>query len=353
MTINDVTLELPGSVQPLLDAGWVFKDEADETRMLAPGEQASFIDMINEYGTISVTLVNQGLNTQPVSDCTLTMLWVLPHLLQQQLSGRDRQQLHAVQRPDAGYLHPAGPSGACPDAVKDDILEDTYVREDETSKEEYTFNKDGILSGATLTVSKDVKSASAAGDQVSRERPAEYDDPAFMEAYGLQDFSVQSSLVSGTLPLTVEDFTNQGWTVERQPDYLPANSYANVYLRYDVRTTLEVQAANYTGNAIDPKYGMIKDLTYTAEEEEDTTLQYQGKTWVELGKTTRQQALDTAKELGLNPSVNELNQVKVELGDNGRSIFLVFNQDDVLLSVTVHGEYGGSSYNYESEETNG
>ena len=76
MTINDVTLELPGSVQPLLDAGWVFKDEADETRMLAPGEQASFIDMINEYGTISVTLVNQGLNTQPVSDCTLTMLWV-------------------------------------------------------------------------------------------------------------------------------------------------------------------------------------------------------------------------------------------------------------------------------------
>ena len=141
--------------------------------------------------------------------------------------------------------------------------------------------------------------------------------------------------------------------MERQPDYLPANSYANVYLRYDVRTTLEVQAANYTGNAIDPKYGMIKDLTYTAEEEEDTTLQYQGKTWVELGKTTRQQALDTAKELGLNPSVNELNQVKVELGDNGRSIFLVFNQDDVLLSVTVHGEYGGSSYNYESEETNG
>ena len=151
----------------------------------------------------------------------------------------------------------------------------------------------------------------------------------------------------------MEDFTNQGWTVERQPDYLPANSYANVYLRYDVRTTLEVQAANYTGNAIDPKYGMIKDLTYTAEDEEDMTLQYQGKTWVELGKTTRQQAQDTAKELGLTVSVDKLNQLSVELDDNGRSISLIFNQDDILESVTVHGEYGGSSYNYESEETNG
>ena len=141
--------------------------------------------------------------------------------------------------------------------------------------------------------------------------------------------------------------------MERQPDYLPANSYANVYLRYDVRTTLEVQAANYTGNAIDPKYGMIKDLTYTAEDEEDMTLQYQGKTWVELGKTTRQQAQDTDKELGLTVSVDKLNQLSVELDDNGRSISLIFQPGRHSGKCDGAREYGGSSYNYESEETNG
>ncbi len=353
MTINDVTLELPGSVQPLLDAGWVFKDEADETRMLAPGEQASFIDMINEYGTISVTLVNQGLNTQPVADCTLTMVGVYNSSLNNNYLGETGNSCTLSNGLTLGTSTLEDLSVACPGAVKDDILEDTYVREDEISEEEYTFDADGVLRSVYLRVSNDVKSASAAGDQVSRERPAEYDDPAFMEAHGMPDFSFQSSEMSGTLPLTVEDFTNHGWTVERQPDYLPANSYANVYLRYDVRTTLEVQAANYTGNAIDPKYGMIKDLTYTAEEEEDMTLQYQGKTWVEVGKTTRQQAQDTAKELGLTVSVDKLNQLSVELGDNGRSISLIFNQDDILESVTVHGEYSGSYYDYESEETNG
>lgn len=358
VAINGVTVEVPGSVQPLLDAGWVFDDASYETLTLEPGEHADFVQLVNEYGTIYVNLVNQGLNTLPVADCTLVVVDASTTLLNKNYLNKSGNTLTLSNGLTLGTSTPEDIATACPDARKDG---DSYIRQNETNREKYTFDADGVLRDAYLRVSDDVKPDSLAEGEVSRERPAEYDDPAFMEAYGLQDFSVQSSLVSGTLPLTVEDFTNQGWTVERQPDYLPANSYATVYLRYDVRTTLEVQAANYTGNAIDPKYGMIKYLAFSWVDDsgyqifklDDLTLQYQGKTWVELGKTTRQQAQDTAKELGLSATADDMGQLIVKIGDNNRKICLTFNSDDLLVAVSADGEYGGSSYNYESEETNG
>lgn len=360
-TINGVTLELPCPVQPLLDSGWVFEDEADETRTLAPGEMDVLTGMINEYGGISVTLVNQGLNTRPLSDCTVTVLWVSDVTFNNNYLDEKGNTCTLSNGLTVGSSTLQDILAACPDAVQDDTAHNIYTRKDEISEEEYVLEGEDTLSRVVLTVSEDVRTASAAADQVSRERPAEYDDPAFMETYGLQQFSVQSSAVSGNLPLTVEDLTNQGWTVERQPDFLPANSYAKVYLRYDVRTTLEVQAANYTGNAIDPKYGMIKNLTFSQTDSsgyqtvqvDDLTLQYQGKPWLELGKTTREEALATAREMGLTTSTNTSGQVEVELNDNGRNFCLTFSQDDVLVSVIANHDYSNFMYEYESEENNG
>ena len=358
VAINGVTVEVPGSVKPLLDAGWVFDDASYETLTLEPGEHADFVQLVNEYGAIYVNLVNQGLNTLPVADCTLVVVDASTTLLNKNYLDKTGNTLTLSNGLTLGTSTPEDIATACPDARKDG---DSYIRQNETNREKYTFDADGVLRDAYLRVSDDVKPDSLAEGEVSRERPAEYDDPAFMEAYGLQDFSVQSSLVSGALPLTVEDFTNQGWTVERQPDYLPANSYANVYLRYDVRTTLEVEAANYTGNAIDPKYGMIKHLTFSRVDDsgyqtfklDDLALQYQGKIWAELGKTTQSRALDVAKELGLSPTVDDLGQLIVNIGDGYRQVYLTFNQDNLLVAVSADGEYGSSFYDYESEETNG
>lgn len=358
VTLNGVTVEVPGTLQPLLDAGWVFDEVADESRTLEPDRTSGVVMLVNEYGSFYVTLVNQTLNTQPLADCTVTTVEVYDSLLNNNYLDQIGNTCTLSNGLTLGTSTQEDMSAACPAARKNG---DTFTREDDTSTEKYNFDDDGALSSIWFNVSSDVKPEGMDTTTFSSERPAEYDDPAFQEAHAIQDFSVQSATISGSLPLTVEELCNQGWTVERQPDYLPANSYAEVYLRYDVRTTMQVQATNYTGNAIDPRYGMIRSLTFTLVEDsgyhsvkvENLTLQYQGKTWAEVGKTTRQQALDTAKELGLATEVNELDYVEVTLNEDGRSVQLVFDMEDVLTAVSANGVYVASCYHYESEESNG
>ena len=59
---------------------------------------------------------------------------------------------------------------------------------------------------------------------VSSAVPAEYDDAEFINAYTLPDFAVESTVLSAKLSMTVQDMVDAGWTIERRPDYIPANS---------------------------------------------------------------------------------------------------------------------------------
>lgn len=358
LTINGVALELPGTLKPLLDAGWVFADTEDETRTLEPDQYRQYVDVMNEYGYITVTLVNQTLNTQPLVDCTVTEISVDKGNLNDNYLNETGNTCEISNGLELGVSVQADAAAACPDGKK---KEDEFERTTANSQEKYTFDEYGLLSVVTLRVSNDTLPDTVDTTTFSTERPAEYDDQTFMDAYGMQDFTIHSSSVNGSLPLTLEDLTSAGWTVERQPEYLPTNSDANIYLRYDVRTTLQVRAANYTGNAILPQYGMLRSLSISEKANNsseylvlpDLQLLYKGHLWVEMGKTTRQEAKEKAQELGLPLKDNAVGGYEMTLyGDEGRHISLTFNSDEVLNYVNVYGSYDSSLYDYESEGNN-
>ena len=125
VAINGVTVEVPGSVKPLLDAGWVFDDASYETLTLEPGEHADFVQLVNEYGAIYVNLVNQGLNTLPVADCTLVVVDASTTLLNKNYLDKSGNTLTLSNGLTLGTSTPEDIATACPDARKDG---DSYIR---------------------------------------------------------------------------------------------------------------------------------------------------------------------------------------------------------------------------------
>lgn len=356
-SLNEVTLELPGTLKPLLDAGWVFANEEDESRTLQPNERAQYIELMNNYGSVQVSLVNQTLNTQPMTDCTLYEMDVYNFYLNQNYLGESGNTFTLSNGLTLGQSTEAQVKEICPDAEKTEY--DSLKLKGENGTQTYYIDSDGMLSHIQLSVDYNVLPATVDTTTFSKERPAEYADQAFMEACGMPDFSVQGTAVSGGLPLTVENLINAGWTVERQPEYLPANSGAYVYLRYDVRTTAKVIACNYTGNAIDPKYGMLQLLYFTNFEDSGSEsictlglqLLYKGEPWVTVGETTRLEAWNKAQELGITVETDDETTIEVPLYGDDRMLMLSFEDDGKLSYILVNGKFA-SRYDYESEGNN-
>lgn len=354
--INDVAAELPGSIQPLLDAGWAFKNIEDEGLTLRPKEDVS-VTLLNEYGSFEVNLVNQTLNTLPISNCTLYMIRFLRSAFNDNNLGVTGNTCYLSNGLFLNDSPLAEVLTVCPEFNQED---NTFTLETENSFQQYRLDDNGLLQSIYLRVDSDVLSKTADTTTFSTERPSEYDDPSFLSAYTLPDFILQTSELSAALPLTVEDLIHLGWKVERQPEYIPADSHAYIYLRYDIRTTLTVSAANYTGNAIAPQYGILRSLSLTTGELgndgysialPDLELLYNGKPWLLLGKTTRPEIIKSALTLDLHCELTKTSGLKlIPYKDDGRAITLGFDQNDVLTFVNIYGTSAAlSQYNYEQE----
>ena len=192
---------------------------------------------------------------------------------------------------------------------------------------------------------------------VSSAVPAEYDDAEFINAYTLPDFAVESTVLSAKLSMTVQDMVDAGWTIERQPDYIPANSYAEIYLRLDVRTTAVVKAANYTGSAILPQYGIVRaSFNNTGMSgsirADGLKLLYNGNVLAQTDESYSDViAALNAAELEYTEDDNTI--TVVPYGDE-RQISLLFSKSDSALYSVCVARYVGSisKFYYEQENAN-
>ena len=192
---------------------------------------------------------------------------------------------------------------------------------------------------------------------VSSAAPAEYDDAEFINAYTLPDFAVESTVLSAQLSMTVQDMVDAGWTIERQPDYIPANSYAEIYLRLDVRTTAVVEAVNYTRNALLPQYGIVRaSFNNTGMSgsirADGLKLLYNGNVLAQMDESYSDViAALNAAELEYTEDDNTI--TVVPYGDE-RQISLLFSKSDNALYSVYVARYVGSisKFYYEQENAN-
>ena len=346
VTLNEVDYTLPLTLQTFLDNGWLFENPDYETATLAPDQTTTFDTLLNEYGSFNYSLKNETLNTQPMSACTVTYL-----------------SFSEVNLND-NYLDETGnavvlPGGLTFGATRQQVLQafptaaqgDSDITvETPSCKLIFTCYDDVLTSFQVFSFVAAAATPETA--TISPDRPAEYDDPAFVAAYTLPDYAVDTGTLQTGLPLTLEDLTGQGWTVERQPDYLPASRSAAVYLRYDTRTTMKVSAINYTANAIVPSYGILNNVTFSSDltdciPAENAKLLYKGEVLAQIGQTDRNTLYQATQELGLSVELPYDNQLTIQAYED-REIWFVFDPDNILKSFTVRMPFT-SSYDYESE----
>ena len=251
-TLNGQSYELPLQLDSLLQAGWVFEDETLESASLAPGELQHTVVLLNEYGSITATIKNQSTMTQPLAQCSVTTLTVGESSLNNNYLGEVGNAFAMGRGGEIGGSFDAFLS-AYPELVKGNYR--AYEYKGEELQLTGSENSEGNLGTITLSTTQVGSWVDSSAHFVGE--PAEYSDEAFLEKYALPQFSFTLNGENYACPLTVQSLVDAGWTVERAPDYLPAYSYASVYLRYDVRTTIEVKAYNYTANAIEPAYGLL------------------------------------------------------------------------------------------------
>lgn len=351
-TLNGTTLELPAPVQTLLDKGWVFEDAQYDTATIEAGGSKSSVMLMNEYGKIELRLSNTTLNEQPASACTITAVSAVEHILNDSYLGANGNEFKTANGITLGASS-AEVKTAYPAAKKDG----GYLKLETPYADIRFYNYDNNpVSGIyiRLDMTKDCWEDTS---NVSSAVPAEYDDAEFINAYTLPDFAVESTVLSAKLSMTVQDMVDAGWTIERQPDYIPANSYAEIYLRLDVRTTAVVKAANYTGSAILPQYGIVRaSFNNTGMSgsirADGLKLLYNGNVLAQTDESYSDViAALNAAELEYTEDDNTI--TVVPYGDE-RQISLLFSKSDSALYSVCVARYVGSisKFYYEQENAN-
>lgn len=351
-TLNGTTLELPAPVQTLLDKGWVFEDAQYDTATIDAGGSKSSVMLMNEYGKIELRLSNTTLNEQPASACTITAVSAVEHILNDNYLGANGNEFKTANGITLGASS-AEVKTAYPAAKKDG----GYLKLETPYADIRFYNYDNNpVSGIyiRLDMTKDCWEDTS---NVSSAVPAEYDDAEFINAYTLPDFAVESTVLSAKLSMTVQDMVDAGWTIERQPDYIPANSYAEIYLRLDVRTTAVVKAANYTGSAILPQYGIVRaSFNNTGMSgsirADGLKLLYNGNVLAQTDESYSDViAALNAAELEYTEDDNTI--TVVPYGDE-RQISLLFSKSDSALYSVCVARYVGSisKFYYEQENAN-
>lgn len=351
-TLNGVTLELPAPVQALLDKGWVFEDAQYDTATIEAGSKSSVM-LMNEYGKIELRLSNTTLNEQPASACTITAVSAVEHILNDNYLGANGNEFKTANGITLGASSAADVKTAYPAAKKDG----SYLELETPYADIRFYNQDNNpVSGIYiwLDMTKDCWDDTS---NVSSAVPAEYDDAEFINAYTMPDFAVESTVLSAKLSMTVQDMLDAGWTIERQPDYIPANSYAEIYLRLDVRTTAVVEAVNYTRNAILPQYGIVRaSFNNTGMSgsirADGLKLLYNGNVLAQMDESHSDViAALNAAELEYTEDDNTI--TVAPYGDERQITFLFSKSDNALYSVYVARYVGSiSKFYYEQENAN-
>lgn len=352
-TLNGVTLKLPAPVQALLDKGWVFEDAQYDTATIEAGGSKSSVMLMNEYGKIELRLSNTTLNEQPASACTITAVSAVEHILNDNYLGANGNEFKTANGITLGASSAEDIKTAYPSAKKDG----SYLELETPYADIRFYNYDNNpVSGIyiRLDMTKDCWEDTS---NVSSAAPAEYDDAEFISAYTMPDFAVESTVLSAKLSMTVQDMVDAGWTIERQPDYIPANSYAEIYLRLDVRTTAVVEAVNYTRNALLPQYGIVRaSFNNTGMSgsirADGLKLLYNGNVLAQMDESYSDViAALNAAELEYTDDDNTI--TVAPYGDE-RQISLLFSKsDNALYSVYVARYIGSiSKFYYEQENAN-
>lgn len=351
-TLNGVTLELPAPVQALLDKGWVFEDTQYDTATIEAGGSKSSVMLMNEYGKIELRLSNTTLNEQPASACTITAVSAVEHILNDNYLGANGNEFKTANGITLGASS-AEVKTAYPSAKKDG----SYMELETPYADIRFYNQDNNpVSGIYiwLDMTKDCWEDTS---NVSSAAPAEYDNAEFISAYTMPDFAVESDEITAKLSMTVQDMLDAGWTIERQPDYIPANSYAEIYLRLDVRTTAVVEAVNYTRNALLPQYGIVRaSFNNTGMSgsirADGLKLLYNGNVLAQMDESYSDViAALNAAELEYTEDDNTI--TVAPYGDERQITFLFSKSDNALYSVYVARYVGSiSKFYYEQENAN-
>ena len=352
-TLNGTTLELPAPVQTLLDKGWVFEDAQYDTATIEAGGSKSSVMLMNEYGKIELRLSNTTLNEQPASACTITAVSAVEHILNDNYLGANGNEFKTANGITLGTSSAADVKTAYPAAKKDG----SYLKLETPYADVRFYNQDNNpVSGIYiwLDMTNDCWEDTS---NVSSATPAEYDDAEFINAYTLPDFAVESDEITAKLSMTVQDMLDAGWTIERRPDYIPANSYAEIYLRLDVRTTAVVEAVNYTRNAILPQYGIVlasfNNTGMSGSIRADgLKLLYNGNVLAQMDESYSDViAALNAAELEYTEDDNTI--TVVPYGDDRQITFLFSKSDSALYSVYIARYVGSiSKFYYEQENAN-
>ncbi len=351
-TLNGTTLELPAPVQALLDKGWVFEDTQYDTATIEAGGSKSSVMLMNEYGKIELRLSNTTLNEQPASACTITAVSADEHILNDNYLGANGNEFKTANGITLGTSS-AEVKTAYPSAKKDG----SYLELETPYADIRFYNQDNNpVSGIyiRLDMTKDCWNDTS---NVSSAVPAEYDDAEFISAYTLPDFAVESDEITAKLSMTVQDMVDAGWTIERQPDYIPANSYAEIYLRLDVRTTAVVEAVNYTRNAILPQYGIVRaSFNNTGMSgsirADGLKLLYNGNVLAQMDESYSD-VIAALNAAGLEYTEDDNTITVAPYGDERQITFLFSKSDNALYSVYVARYVGSiSKFYYEQENAN-
>lgn len=358
IVLNGETIELPTSFSTFAGQGWVFEDETLEGSTLPAGfETMSTVSLINEYGKINVRLKNPTNKALPLEECTVFSLDVRDdYEFNDNYLDEEVNTLSMVRGGGLGEDITALTAAYPELALDDDVWR--FAGSDCTLT---AYAHDSSNAVFWLSLSTSLIPADVDTESFSTERPAAYDDPAFLTDYGMQGFTLTAGGKTYEMPMTVQDLIDAGWQIERAPDRIPAYQYAMIYMRLDLRNTISFYAYNYTDSAISPEhalpYGLcIRPADLAADDEmkdDDAGWAFNGGTLARFGQS-RDEVQAALQEAGLTVVEDEgFNALTAMNGQVVGAQFL-FNSDGQLTGISFDragdSVYPMYEYNYELEK---
>lgn len=310
LKINSDVYSFPMSYDDFLALGWTYKD--DETMEIqpnsySPSERFSLDDL-----EIYATVVNLGINTEPVTKCTIAGISVDSFQMADvtdvtiELPGGIQYGVSTLDDITAAYGTPS-------DTYEGDLYTKvTYEKDYYQDVELYVDSETGLLNEIEMRnmVADDEANEAAAAD-VSDEPTPEvlaYKAPAEL-GDDLTSFIVEYAGDLYQLPAPVSEFVKNGWTIDKDKSasVIAGKGYDWVYMSKDNQNYHTI-VRNYNANATVVENCFVTDVEGNVN---DTNLPITVQKGLTLGLTE-------------DEVVTALDGVKYEL-DDGSSSFHYYN----------------------------
>ncbi len=346
VNMNSVDIKLPTTFAELEANGWICSNAESLEKEVSPNNSyGGSLELTNGYGNIDVYYLNYSNDTLKVSECDIFEIHISRY---DYFNNYMDENVNTLTLPGGLVLSESTEKDFKASFPKGYSIENSYTKYYTYAVNADDFYSFGFDDGGLLSyVELSNKSILAAEEHSFKNKAPKYDEDELLASLNGFSALITSNGFEYPTPVTVGEYIDMGYALEKAPAFLASNAYDTAYFRADTLNTLEVRVFNPYDDAVAIEHCFVAYIAnYNAKSESDEQI------FVELsfdygnavfsyelfGTVTKDDFTNFLTENGIEYQLSGDSICAYITADQTATVSVYFTGESILSSVVINTE---------------